>query len=71
MSIGEEELLSRFTWQAPNESQIKRYEQIRKVALGFASLIDELCPDSREKSLATTELETVVMWANAAIARRE
>jgi len=28
-------------------------------------------PESREQSLAITALEEAVMWANAAIARRE
>jgi hypothetical protein len=32
-------------------------------------LINDLCPESREKSLAITNLEQAVMWANAAIAR--
>jgi hypothetical protein len=32
-------------------------------------VIDNNCPDSREKSLAMTNLEQAVMWANAAIAR--
>ena len=39
--------------------------------LDFSAFIDSLCPDSREKSLAITKIEESVMWANAAIARRE
>lgn len=31
-------------------------------------LIDEYCPDSREKVAAQTNLEQAVMWANAGIA---
>jgi hypothetical protein len=31
----------------------------------------EHTPESREQSLALTNLEQAVMWANAAIARRE
>ena len=37
----------------------------------FAYLLNDLCPDSREKSLAMTKLEECVMWANASIARNE
>lgn len=32
-------------------------------------MINNLCPESREKSLAVTNLEESVMWANASIAR--
>lgn len=31
--------------------------------------MDNLCPDSRELSLAITKLEEAIMWANASIAR--
>ena len=37
----------------------------------LAYLIDELCPASREKSLALTKIEESIMWANASIARNE
>ena len=35
----------------------------------LAYLIDDLCPKSREKSLAITKIEEAMMWANASIAR--
>lgn len=66
-----QDLKKRFTYHAPKENQPQKYENIRKNALGFAELIDAMCPDSREKSLAITALEEVVMWANASIARNE
>lgn len=66
-----QELNKRFTYHAPKADQPARYEQIRAKAKEFAELIDALCPDSREKSVALTDLETAVMWANAAIARNE
>jgi hypothetical protein len=66
-----EDLKKRFTYHAPKENQLQKYENIRKNALAFAELIDAMCPDSREKSLAITHLEDAVMWANAAIARNE
>ncbi len=37
----------------------------------LAELMTNVCPPSRELSVALTELETSVMWANAAIARNE
>lgn len=60
---------SAFTYHAPKEGQPQKYEAIRGKAKELAYLIDELCPDGREKSLAMTKLEECSMWANASIAR--
>ena len=60
-----------FTYHAPKPDQISRYTEIRQNAKLTAELIDHLCPDSREKSLAMTKLEEAVMWANASIARND
>lgn len=66
-----EELATRFTYHAPKGDQPQRYEQIRNAGREMAELIEDECPDSREKSLALTKIEEAVMWANASIARRE
>ena len=66
-----EDLENRFTYHSPREGQPAKYEYIRKRALILAHDLNELCPESREKSLALTKLEEMVMWANAAIARNE
>ena len=58
-----------FTYHAPKHGQPEKYQTIREKAKELAYLIDELVPDSREKSLAQTKLEESVMWANAGIAR--
>lgn len=60
-----------FTYHPPTGNQPVRYQMIRSDAMDLAKLIEESCPDSREKSLAFTKLEEAVMWANAAIARNE
>ncbi len=60
-----------FRYHAPKGNQAQRYEAIRDKAREFALLINELSPPSREQSLALTNLEQAVMWANAAIARNE
>ena len=68
----QKEIIERnFTYQPPKDGQPVKYETIRDTAMLFALLLDELCPDSRELSLAMTNLEDCVMWANAAIARNE
>lgn len=66
-----DDLRNRFTYRSPQGDQPRRYELIRSAALAYALDLNELCPDSREKSLAITALEEVVMWSNAAIARNE
>lgn len=63
------DLEHRFKYHAPRDGQPAKYETIRNGGLTLALGILELCPDSRERSLALTKLEEVVMWANASIAR--
>lgn len=60
-----------FKYHSPKEGQPEKYTAIREKAKELAHMIDELCPNSREKSLAHTNLEQAVMWANASIARNE
>lgn len=60
-----------FMYHPLKERQNEKYEKIRSKAKELAYLIDELCPNSREKSLAMTNLEQSVMWANSSIARNE
>jgi hypothetical protein len=60
-----------FTYHPPKGDQPERYARLRDAAKEFAFLIDECVPDSREKSVAMTNLEQVVMWANAGISRNE
>jgi len=66
-----EQIENAFTYHAPKSDQPTRCEVIRSMAKYFAIEIDKSCPDSREKSLAFTKLEEVVMWAKAAIVRNE
>lgn len=66
-----QQLENNFTYHAPKQGQPEKYAQLRAKAKELAYLIDELCPQSREKALAMTKLEEVSMWANASIARNE
>jgi hypothetical protein len=61
----------RFTYHAPKGDQEERYESLRGFAKQTAKAICTHCPDSREKSLALTNIEQAMFWANAAIARNE
>ncbi len=69
--MGEENevIENNFMYHAPKEGQPGKYVKIREKAKDLAYLIEALCPNSREKSVAITHLETSVMWANASIAR--
>ena len=60
-----------FSYHPPKPDQIPRYEGIRDLAGTFAAILVQICPPSRERSLALTALEESVMWANASIARNE
>jgi hypothetical protein len=60
-----------FTAHDLASSQREQCEAIRSRAKDFAYLIDKMCPNSREKSQAIINLELVMMWSNAAIARNQ
>ncbi len=60
-----------FSYHPPKGDQQERYVTLRDGAKELAYAIERLCPASREKALAMTNLEQAVMWANAAIARNE
>ncbi len=60
---------NRFTYHAPSPEQVSLYGAIRDEAKDLAELVNRVCPESREKSLAMTKIEEAVMWANASIAR--
>jgi hypothetical protein len=65
------DLDNRFTYHAPQPGQIERYQKLRQAARDFAQVIIELTPQTREQSLALTNLEQASFWANASIARNE
>jgi hypothetical protein len=58
-----------FMYHSPSPEQAADYINLRNEAKDLAYMIQDTCPDSREKALAMTKLEEAVMWANAAIAR--
>lgn len=66
-----EQISKVFVYHAPIGDQAARYERIRELGRKFALELNELCPDSRELSVAHTKLQEVVMFANAAIAINE
>lgn len=59
--------LSRFAFHKPDPAGVAKMKQIRVKVRELAAEIDELCPESREKATALTNLATVMMNANSAI----
>jgi hypothetical protein len=65
-----EELENRFKWHKPKDSATgDKHDEIRQECLALAEIINDTVPEGREKVLAFTKLEEVMMWANAGIAR--
>jgi hypothetical protein len=62
-------LENNFTYHAPKGDQNEKYENLRNQAKLLAYRIKDLVPEGRERSLAMTNLEQVVFWSNAGIAR--
>lgn len=67
--ITREDLDNRFGYHRPGPQQVAQHEQIRTTARELAELLTDICPPSRELSLAIGACEEAMMWANAAIAR--
>jgi hypothetical protein len=64
-------LENNFTYHKPFGTQPERYVKLRDKAKELAYLLKECSSTSREQSIAMTNLEQFVFWANAAIARNE
>lgn len=63
------DLANRFAFHAADTVKRDEHAEIREGCFRAAVVINNLCPDSREKSLAITALEEAMMWGNAALAR--
>lgn len=66
-----EKIEKAFTYHSPKGNQPVKYVAVRDADKELVLLMAHTCPPSRELSLALTNLEQAVMWANSAIARNE
>ena len=57
-----------FTYHAPGSDDLVAYEKLRNAGKDFANAINELCPDSADKTAAIRKVREAVMTANASIA---
>lgn len=70
IKVTDPDIEKRFTYHSPKGKE-QRFQTLRNEAKCLANTIKKQCPDSRERSLALTKLEEVIMWANASIARED
>jgi hypothetical protein len=65
-----QDVKNRFSYHAPRTPEVSEaHERVRQECQIFAEFLNHVLPEGREKSLAVTNLEQTMMWANAAIAR--
>lgn len=67
--IGGIEHSRRFTIPDVGDEQFAQMRRVRDAVGIAAAVVDQNCPDGREKSLAWTKFEEAMFWANAGIAR--
>lgn len=65
-----DEVISRFTNHIPDAKTIEDMANIRRKVRDLAFLIEQICPESREKNTALTQLSFVMMSANSAIVQK-
>ena len=65
-----EEIKGRFGFHKPDAEGVKKMSEVRKKVRELAFLIEDLCPESREKATALTQLSFVMMAANSAIVQQ-
>ncbi len=61
------DIISRFCFHKPDTEGREKMTKIRMKIRELAYLIEDECPESREKATALTQLATVMMHANSAI----
>lgn len=52
-----------FSYHKPSEAGLSKITQLREAYSKLQDLVDEVCPQSRERSIACTDLEGSAMWA--------
>ncbi|MEY2873489.1 MAG: hypothetical protein RLZZ373_860 [Pseudomonadota bacterium] len=56
-----------YAYHKPSDDGMDRINRLREAFSAVDRAIKETCPDSRQKSVAITELETAAMWAIKAV----
>jgi hypothetical protein len=64
----EDEIQRWMGYHPPSADLVKAHEDWRQVCITTMRMLNHMLPDGREKAVATTHLEDVLMWGNKAIA---
>jgi len=56
-----------YAYHKPSEEGMDKINQLREAFSNTDKLINELCPNSRQKSIAITNNEQTAMWAIKAV----
>jgi len=56
-----------YAYHKPSPEGLNKINVLREGFSSLQKIIDEMCPASRQKSVAITELETSAMWAIKAV----
>lgn len=68
-NLSNEEILNRVSYHAPSEAGAIRHAKLTKIFEKVIREVRDICPVSRERSIAITKLEEAKMWCSAAVAR--
>lgn len=63
-----DEIQNRFGYHRATKESAPKHNAVRQLFEKTANELDSLIPDGRDKSLAFTELQSAMHWANSAIA---
>lgn len=56
-----------FAYHKPSDDGLARITELREGFSALSAAIERVCPPSRHRSVALTELETAAMWAIKAV----
>jgi hypothetical protein len=66
-NITQETLKDVVYWHQCSPTQVQRLETIARQCECFLSIVLDICPDCRDRSIAITKIREARMWANSAI----
>ena len=68
MAYSDEDIKNRFAFHAATNKTKPMHGAIRMLFTNLALELNNNLPESREKSLALTDLQSAAQWANASVA---
>jgi hypothetical protein len=63
-----EQIENWFSYHAPDSDDLVAYAKLRNAAKDFANAVNEICPESADKTAAIRKIREAVMTANASVA---